>query len=259
MFRKVKAQIGGVELPEGFVVSSMINNVAISNDGRYAAVTPDGGLVVANIPADGRIEVDGTVITYQRGTGGSRLNIVGGIRMSSVSGSSVVISGRSCVSIGGHDLGYEIDQGYDGVARVQLKEQANDVNLCLSEDRKAYVRGRTGSEPEYERGRLVIDGLDGNLILPKALANLELDVSTLSGEVDGDVAHRGRIKSMSGDISIRLFAPVQVETTTMSGDVDVHGMVAEGRRSYKPITGEPRGLLSLETMSGDIEVRYSTR
>ena len=45
----------------------------------------------------------------------------------------------------------------------------------------------------------------------------------------------------------------------MSGDIDVRGMMAEGRARYMPPTGNPLGNLYLETMSGDIKVRYEIR
>src|SRR3989344_5443817 len=116
MFRRKKTVINGVELPEDFNVSSVINNIAISNDGRYAAVTRAGDIVIANIPENGRIEVDGTTINYQRGTGRSRVDIRGSnVRMSSFSSGSIVVSGSGC-----SDLEYEINQGYDGVSRLSL-------------------------------------------------------------------------------------------------------------------------------------------
>ena len=190
------------------------------------------------------------------------MNIRGSnVRMSSSSGGSVVVSGGdSYVSIGGgSDLEYEIDQGYDGVSGLSLNEQANDIRVGLSNDGKVYVKGLTSREPEYRSGRLIVDGLEGTLLLPASMKDIEQDLKTMSGDIDGDVAHKGRMKTMSGDISIRLLSPLIVEASTLSGDIDVRGMMADGRVGYRPPTGNPLGNLYLETMSGDIDVRYEAK
>jgi len=67
------------------------------------------------------------------------------------------------------------------------------------------------------------------------------------------------MKTMSGDISIRLLSPLIVEASTTSGDVDVRGMMADGKARYIPPTGNPLGNLYLETISGDITVRYEVK
>ena len=57
MFRKKRTVINGIEFPEDFDVSSVINNIAISNDGRYAAVTKAGDVVIADIPENGKMKL----------------------------------------------------------------------------------------------------------------------------------------------------------------------------------------------------------
>lgn len=251
MSRNKKTIINGVELPEDFRVSSIINNIVISNDGRYAAVTKAGDVLIAQIPENGRIEVDGTTMSYHKGTGRIGLNTHGSnIRMSSFSGGSVFVSGR------GSDLEHEIDQTYENVSRVSLREKANDINLGLSQDRSVHVKGLTSAAPEYTGSRLAIQGLEGKLLLPKSIVDLEHDMKTMSGDINGYVAHSGRLKTMSGDISILLTAPLIVHTNTMSGDIDVRGMMADGRARYTPPGANPIGNLHLETMSGDIDVKY---
>ena len=44
----------------------------------------------------------------------------------------------------------------------------------------------------------------------------------------------------------------------MSGDVDVRGMMAAGRNTFEPPIEKADGTLSLQTMSGDVTVRYGT-
>ncbi len=262
MFRRRKTIINCVELPEDLNVSSVINNIAISNDGKYATVTKSGDVIIADIPKSGKIEVDGIIINYHKGTGKNRMNIQrGNVRMSSFSGGSVIVSGGGgSISInGGSNLEYEIDQSYDNVSRLSLDEQMNDIKVELSNDKKVHVRGLTSRKPEFRNGCLVVNRLEGNLLLPKSMEDLEQNLKTMSGDIDGDVAHKGKMKTMSGDISIRLLSPLVVETSTMSGDVDVRGMMADGRARYKPPTGTSLGNLYLETMSGDIDVRYEVK
>lgn len=256
MFAKRKTTINGVELPEDFNVGSVINNIAISADGKkYAAITKGRGVVIADIPADGRINVDGTMINYRRSGG---ISVSGSnIQMSSISGGSVVISGSGGqISIGGRNLEYEIDRGYEEINRLVLKESANDVNLSLSEDRKVYVKGNTCAEPLCKDGRLSIDGLEGKLLVPKSSTELELDIKTSAGDIDGEVAHKGRIRTSAGDITIELYAPVSLEVSTSAGDISVRGMICEGDGRYSPPNAKPLGTLVLETSAGDIEVRY---
>ena len=259
MFRKKRTILNGVELPEEFSSSSIINNVAISGDGaKYAYVSRDGGLVTGDMPEDGKLEVDGNVINYKKGTGRSGINVRGsGVYMSSINGGSVVISsGGSQISIGGSDLEFEIDKGYERVNRVSLKESANDINLALSPDDKVYVKGLTSGEPEYHGERLFVDGLKGTLSLPKLNLNLEMDVRTSAGDVDGEVAHKGRIRTSAGDISIELYAPLTVEANTSAGEVRVKKMISEGRGVYTPPNAKSLGTLVLDTSAGDIKVNY---
>ncbi len=263
MFRKTRTIINGVELPEEFAGASIINNVAISKDGtKYAYVSSTGGLITGDMPDDGRLKVEGNVINYKKGST-SGFNFFGrgsGIQMSqisSISGGSVVISGGGCqVSIGGNNLEYEIDQGYDVVNKVTLKESARDVNLGLSQDKRVYVKGKTSVEPALQNGRLFVDGLEGKLSLPKSNSELELDVRTSAGDIEGEVAHKGRLRTSAGDIIVELRAPLTLETSTSAGDVRVKGMISEGRGIYTPPNVKPLGTLILETSAGDIKVKY---
>jgi hypothetical protein len=239
-------------LPEDFEVASMINKIAISRDGRYAVVVGND-LMISTIPESGRIEVDGMVINYRRGAGGSRINVSG--RGNNINlGGSVSISGGS-VNIGGSDLGYEISEDYSDVSSVSVREVSNSVLLEIGQEDKIHVEGLTNEKPTYDEKRLIIDGLHGKLVLPRT-GRIEQSIETVSGDVEGRVANPGRIKTVSGDISLILVAPITVLTGTISGDVDVYGMVAGGRRRYTPKSGESYGTLNLETISGDIHVRY---
>ena len=267
MFRKKRTKINGVTLPEEFSGANIINNVAITEDGtQYAYVSRSGDLTTGEMPEDGKLKVDGTEIHFKKGSGmgsinidGGRarsVNIGGGIQIGGLSGSIIVSGGNSNISIGGSNLKYEIDEGYDSVNKVTLKEDTHIVRLGLSSDDKVYVKGSTNAKPEYKSGRLFVDGLEGKVSLPKTNPNLELDIKNASGDIDGDVAHPGRIRAASGDISLRLHAPLTVEVSTSSGDIDVTKMISEGRGIFSPPNAKPTGTLYVEAASGDVEVSY---
>jgi len=286
MFRKKRTKINGVTLPEEFSGANIINNVAITEDGtKYAYVSRSGDLMTGEMPEDGKLNVDGTEIHFKKGSGMSSVNIGGrgrsvnigggvkvnypegsdrarsvniggGFQFDGVSGSIIVSGGNSNISIGGSNLAYEINEGYDSVNKVTLKENSHIVRLGLSSDDKVYVKGSTNAKPEYKSGRLFVDGLEGKVSLPKTNPNLELDIKTTSGDIDGDVAHPGRIRATSGDISLRLHAPLTVEVSTSSGDIDVTKMISEGRGIFSPPNVKPTGTLYVEASSGDVEVSY---
>tara|TARA_Y100000310_G_C20556898_1_gene751024 strand:- start:193 stop:999 length:807 start_codon:yes stop_codon:yes gene_type:complete len=268
MFRKKRTVINGVELPEDFNVSSVINNIAISNDGKYAAVTRDGNVVMGDVPDDGRIEVDGTVINYQKGRSrvnvggyGSNVNISGsGISMSSISGGSVVMSGGS-ITIGGKSLDYEIDKTYAVKSgdEIGLVSKNEDIALGLRDDNQARVEGLTGSEPQYAHGRLFVDDLQGKLWLPRGVSDLELALETKNGSVTGDIIHPGVVESKNGSIVLNLYAPLKVDASTKNGSVNVTGMESQGHGRYVPIGESAVGKLRASTKNGSVMVNYLRR
>lgn len=263
MFAKRKTTINGVELPSDFEVGSIINNVAISADGtKYAAVV-SGGLVVADVPADGRINVEGNEMTFSKRGGISLGNIIGGV-FGNISGNSITMgrgnniqvagSGGSVI-ITGANSGYDIDEGYEGVSSLRLKGGVNDVNLGISEDNKLYIRGEIKSKPVVENGRLYVEGLEGKIITPKN-PSLELDITNSTGDIEGDVVNKGRIQTSVGGISLRLYSPLEVEAETSVGEIDITGMISRGRGLFSPPDQKPIGKLTLRTSTGDIHVDY---
>ncbi len=98
-FRSRKPVINGKELHKDFDATNIIGNMAISKDGRYAAVTSSGDLIVSPIPEDGKIEVDGTVVNYKNDGKGNQFT-----QVSNFSGGSLIVSG-SCVVMSGKGAG----------------------------------------------------------------------------------------------------------------------------------------------------------
>jgi len=88
------------------------------------------------------------------------------------------------------------------------------------------------------------------------VAKKNINLFSMSGDIRCNVDGPGRIKTMSGDIDLFLSAPLEVIATTMAGDISIDGLVFDGH-AYAPPGERPIGVLFLETMSGDIFVKYS--
>lgn len=259
MFRKAKQSIDGIELPDEFSDANIINNVAISSDGKRYALVKGGNVVCGDMPPDGKLNIDGIIINFQKG-------IPGAFNIKNMSaGRSIVTNGNICISgggisigggsisIGGKTLPYEINEAYESVKKAMLRETSNNITLKVSNDDKVYVEGFTGAKPECNGRQLYINRFQGTLKLPTL--PLELDIKTSSGDIKG-VAHRGSIRTSSGDVNLILHIPVIVEVSTSSGDIDVVNMIHKGRGIYVPSDGKADGTLKIDTSSGDVSVRY---
>lgn len=273
MFQRKHTKINGVELPEEFSGCSIINNVAISNDGKkYAAVTR-GGLVTGDVPSDGRIEIDGNVIQYKSGSpertenlgdffNGLHRKYLGGgsfFTSGSVSGGSIVMSGSGMnIQMGGNHLDYEIDEMYDlkEGEEVTLSTKNEAINLGIRNDNKVRVAGLISSKPEYSKGRLSIDDFDGKLELPRAISKLELALETKNGSVNGEIIHPGYVETKNGSIVLALYAPLIVDASTKNGRVNVVGMESQGHGRYVPIGESPVGKLRASTKNGSVLINY---
>lgn len=257
MFRKVKTVINGVELPEEFSGASIINNIAISK-GRFAYVKEDGDIITGDIPYDDKLNIDGNVITVRKGIKSFDIDTISAGRgiHSSISVGGYV---NSIISIG-RDKQYEINDEYDDVRKVTLKDNANDLDLRLSEDNKVHIEGLTGTKPEFKDRNLFIYGLEGILRLPKNVVDLEVNIRTSAGYIEGDIAHKGRLIATAGDIDLVLYAPLILDISTSAGDINVEKMIAEGRGIFiPPDTKNPIGTLIIQTSAGSVNVKYRAR
>lgn len=259
MFRKARTIINGIELPEEFSGSSVINNIAISPRGRFAYVK-DGNIITGDIPDDGKLDIDGNVLTIKKGikdfnigsmSAGRRIFSTGSISI----GSSDIQVGSSSISIG-RDKQYEIDEVYNNAAKVTLKDSANDIHLLLSKDNSVSIKGLTDTKPEFKDKNLFIDGLEGTLGLPKNVIDLEVNIRTSAGDIEGDIAHKGRLRTSAGDIDLELYAPLILEISTSAGDINVEKMISNGKGIFIPPNAKPIGTLVIETSSGDVNVKY---
>lgn len=257
-------RINGVTLPDRNVgIQGITNNVVLYVDGTYAAVR-DGKVVTGQVPANGEIDIDGVKIRASGASGIHSRVSVGNIGGSISIGrgnitNHMIIDGcgiQSIVSVGG-ESGEPVDESYtlsSGNA-IAARSVGEDLKLLLCNGVKASVNGRATQKPEYRAGQLSLEGLEGRLALPRTLA-LHLDISTVGGDIDGHIAHPGSVRSVGGDIDLELYAPLQVETQTVGGDVEIIGMVRTSRNTYAPVGAEARGTLRLNTVGGDISLTY---
>lgn len=241
MFRKSRVVINGIELPEEFSGASIINNIAITEK-RFAYVKNEN-IITGDIPEDGKLNVDGNIITIRKGTKGFNIDSMSAVR--SIFNSGSISTGKQ----------YEIDETYNNVSKVTLKDTSNELKLRLITENLVHIKGLTNIKPEFKNGNLFIDGLEGTLCLPKFL-NIELNIRKSSGDIEGDIGHKGIIQTSSGDIDLELYSPLTLEVSTSSGDINVSKMISEGRGIYIPPNAKPVGTLILEASSGDINVRY---
>lgn len=256
MFSK-QTVLNGVALPPEYSGGSIINNVAISRDGsKYAVVGKDKQIITGDVPENGVLEINGTKMTIGKGGGG--INIGGGARGSTVisSGSfgGVVISGGN-ISIGGSAREEEVNQSFTDVSEVIVQTTDADLKFRVHDANTVKVEGAAAEKPSVYGGALDLGDFEGVIYLPKS--GVKVAAKTMSGDINGEISSEGSLNTMSGDISLKLSGPITVRTETMSGDVDVSGMMGAGRNTFEPPTGGTKGILSLKTMSGDVKVKYN--
>lgn len=244
-----KTIINGVELPSDFKVASVLNNIAISSDGRYAVVSGKN-LLLGQIPDSGRIEADGTVIQYNKATGAVSVRQAGVV--SGFSASSINISAGA-----ESNLENQINEFYSDVHAVHVNLVSGDLKLDVSLDDKVYLRGRVTEKPDYVSRDLVINGIDGKakLLLPRNAGIMQM-ISVVDGDVSGTIANQGVISVTSGDISLKLAAPFVVDARAVGGGVKIKGMVLGAGSTYVPPSGAVDAALRLYTVNGDISVKY---
>ncbi len=261
-------RINGVTLPDRNVgIQGITNNVVLYVDGTYAAVR-DGKVVTGQVPANGEIDIDGVKIRASGASGiYSRVsvgNIGGSISISrgNITNHTVIDHRGVQVVTSVGDVGASLDERIDETYELQegdaveMRVTSQDLRLGLQEGTCAAVTGESRYKPRYKNRRLDIVGLEGMLALPKAVKGLTLTIYATSGDIEGDVAHPGSICVTSGDVDLTLYAPLDVETRAVSGDVEVIGMISKGRGRYGPVGGDAQGTLRIETTSGDISLKY---
>jgi hypothetical protein len=153
-----------------------------------------------------------------------------------------------------------VSEGYCGISKLTVYSYCSDINLYLSDDEWLKIEGRTLGITEIN-GRMLVNQFTGRIGLPKPTPEVKmmaLDFD-ISGNVKGDVAHKGVIRVQQGEINLELYAPLNVRTHT-EGQAIVRGMsfglYAYPNRTYS-LAGLTMGQLELISESkGDICLNY---
>ena len=144
-------------------------------------------------------------------------------------------------------------------SRVTVTGGTGNVRLLLSYDGTTRIRGHTNNVPTDIGNHLLIEGLEGILVLPNNRQGLNVDISTGIGDIEGEIQHQGRVVSVFGNISLRLCAPLGVKVKSKRGGyaVTVKNMIRKPESGiYVPGIERPIGTLQVETNSGNISVDY---
>lgn len=158
-------------------------------------------------------------------------------------------------------LDSEVDKMYETFCnRVKVFGPIGNITLGLSNDGKIHVNGTTTARwPSYGNGELLIGGFTGRVLLPQTAKGLGLNVETIRGNIAGDVAYQGRIKTSIGSVNLHLHAPLEVIASTSVGMVDVEGMISMGGGLYRPRNKgkEITGRLVVEVSVGNVRITYN--
>lgn len=104
-------------------------------------------------------------------------------------------------------------------------------------------------------GHTIYRNLAGGVWLPDDI-NLELLIKSSSGEISGNVRHSGIIESISANISLDVYGPLNLEAYTM-GSVTFDGIKYKrhnGLYISQKINGAPK--LKISSQTGDISINY---
>jgi hypothetical protein len=228
--------INGVRLPEDFQAGSIVNNLAVSRDGKRYALVSNGSILMGDMPASGKLTVEGLTSPSSRAPASA--------------------SRPAAAPAAAARIGSSAPRAYEKVDCVRVESGVGDITLGLSDDRKVHVEGDTGSERDSKDGDLRIEDLDGALLLPKGEA-IDLGVRTGTGDISGEVESAGRFVTGSGDITLTVRKPFKVVARVSTGSVDVRGMLSEGDGVFLPPDGKFWGVLEAKTSTGDISIRYA--
>lgn len=134
---------------------------------------------------------------------------------------------------------------YENIDYIFLRNANEDLVLNISNDDKIYLEGDSFISPRINNRNLYVEMLEGNIYLPINNPYLKIDIQVVNGDITGNVAHSGSIRSVNGDINLKLNAPLNLQTNTVNGDIYVNPN--SNKNSFL-------GQLYLETINGDIVV-----
>jgi len=106
----------------------------------------------------------------------------------------------------------------------------------------------------HDDTKLLFEGIEGTILLPKQKADLELDIYSVGTPVKGEVAHPGVIRTDSARVDLSLRVHLQVDIQTRGG-VIVDNMEQDDGLWLPPgIYAAPE--LDIQSNTGVIKLRY---
>ncbi|MDD9953079.1 MAG: hypothetical protein OXR66_01980 [Candidatus Woesearchaeota archaeon] len=149
--------------------------------------------------------------------------------------------------------GAQIDAHYNS-GIIEITNTGESVTLaCAAAARMSGTARDVLEEDVFVRAV----NFGGTLYLPRT--GVDADVSTAEGNIDGEVACPCSLGTLTGDITLVLRAPLQVQVTSRrKRAINVEGMQKQGNM-YRPTDVETRGTLQLQTLEGAIRIRYDPR
>ncbi len=134
---------------------------------------------------------------------------------------------------------------YQDIDYIFLRNTNEDLVLNISNDNKIYLEGDSIRPPRINNRNLYLEKLEGIMYLPINNPYLKIDIQVVNGDIKGNVAHSGSIRSVNGDIHLNLNTSLNVKTNTVNGDIYVN--TNSNKNSFL-------GELYLETINGNIVV-----
>jgi len=170
----------------------------------------------------------------------------------------------------------DIDIQFDKLNKVNLRATTGDIVIEENDSKSIIVENTTGDisliscnannlKVDTKTGDLDIDyckfehadinGISGDIVILNSEIEL-LNCDNVSGDIElleGKL--KGKVKCISGDISLELQEPIPLVCHTASGDISNDSdFEASKETNYEIIFGIEKPQLEIETLSGDIDI-----
>jgi len=252
-------------------VAGFVNSVHVSAQGGKLSISSGINPFISNpAPSDMHVEIDGkTYVGYGPGStsvfSSARMDIWGGAGGCGTSscdcGCDEPLESRVvnvCKKPKKQKVIQSIEKDYELHAGSVINYRAKEGSLDIRFNNTAHtvkVRGE-GFKPKYKNGVLNLRQFNGHLSLPRTL-DIIFDIKTKNGNVTGEIAQPGKIKTEYGNISLELHRLLKVIAKQDYGAPYIPEMIKTNEGFYLP-RGEHSDLASLKvaTEKGVIHIRY---
>jgi hypothetical protein len=148
------------------------------------------------------------------------------------------------------------DGVYENVNYVLVENNDDSIVLKRSKDNKVYVKGAVSEEPYFFGKHLGLKDLEGVLTLPNNSKIGYMKIETTTGSISGELFNQGIIRTSTGDINLELYSSMMVSVKSESGNVNVKGMRSSHGMYVPNLVILPRGMLIINTTTGNINITY---